>query len=254
MRIRCLAACSLLLLANPAHAEAPAIIDQARAFLGSEADLNAVQAVRYQGQLTSTDTSGSGETRTVEAQIEIVFQRPMRQRIVARAGTKVEITALDDYEAWQWVEDIANPASARLTLLGKEQVKRLRSNTWENLSFFRAADSALGEIVDHGRVDLEGRPAHKVSFVHDTNIVFVRYFDPETGQLLQTETGRGDRIREDGAIVVQGVRFPERVITDTTLPGGGHRTVTVVFDEVVVNEPLPPDAFSVPMLGERPAL
>ena len=243
-----------LVLAQVGRAQVPTIVEQARAYLGDENALEAIEAVRYRGQLTSTDTVGTGETRTVEAQVEIVFQKPAQQRIVARAGDKVEITALDDYEAWQWIHDPADPASPRLKLLGSDQVKRLRANTWENLYFFQATARAGGEIIDHGTVELNGQPTHKVSFVHDEQIVFVRYFDPATGRLLQTETGRGDRIREDGERVVGGVRFPERVITDTPLPAGGHRTVAVIFDSIDVNQPLPPEVFRVPMLGQQPVL
>lgn len=254
MRICCSFLLLVLLAGNVATAQDLAIIQQARAYLGSEQALETIQSVRYRGQLTSTDTIGTGETRTVEAQVDIMFQKPAQQRIVAHAGGKLEVTALDDYEAWQWVRDPADPASPRLRLLGPEQVKRLRANTWENLYFFQAALRAGGDIIDHGLVDLDGKQAHKVSFVHDEQIVFVRYFDPASGRLLQTETGRGDRIREDGEIMAGGIRFPARVITDSPLPDGGHRTVTVAFDSVEVNDPLPTQTFRVPMMGEAPLL
>lgn len=254
MRISCSFLSFVLLAGGFAQAQDPAIVQQARAYLGTEQALEAIDAVRYRGQLTSTDTVGTGESRTVEAMVDILFQKPAQQRIVAQAGNKIEVTALDGYEAWQWVHDPADPASPRLTLLGPEQVKRLRANTWENLYFFKAAQRSGGEVVDQGRVDLNGQPAHKLAFYHDEQIVFIRYFDPASGRLLQTETGRGDRIREDGEIQAGGIRFPERVITDTPLPDGGHRTVTVIFDSIEVNDPLPPEAFGVPMMGETPML
>ena len=233
-------------------AEAAATLEKARQYLGADAALDAVNSIRYEGMLTSTETSPEGETRSVEASIEIAFQKPFRQRIVARSGAKLELTALDEYEAWQYVED--EGTSPRLTLLGREQVKRLRANTWENLSFYRGFEEQRVTLEDHGLVELDGRSVHKITFRHDQEILFVRYFDPATGQLLLTETERGDRIVEDGELVVAGVRFPERVVTRTAMPNGAHRTVTVTFLQVRVNEPLAAERFAVPLFGTQPSL
>lgn len=243
----------LSLLATGLRADVPAIVAKARAFYGSDANLDAVRSVHYEGVLISTETRAEGETSTVEARVEITFQKPFQQRIVARAADKVEITALDDYEGWQRVEDPRKPGARRVFLLGKEQIKRLRANTWEHLSFFRGLEDKGGTVVDHGIVELDGRPAHKVAFVHDDDIVFTRYFEPDSGRLLQTDTEQGAQIREDGEIRAGGVRFPQRVVTSTPLPDGGHRVVTVEFESVTVNETFPADQFRVPFLGARVA-
>jgi hypothetical protein len=242
-----------VLLSSGLFAEVPAVVTKARAFYGTDADLDAVRSVHYEGVLVSTETHAGGETSTVEARVEIIFQKPYQQRIVARAADKVEITALDDYEGWQRVEDPRKPGARRVFLLGKEQIKRLRANTWEHLSFFRGLEKKGGNVVDHGIVDLDGQPAQKVAFVHDDDIVFTRYFEPATGRLLQTETEQGAKIREDGEIRADGVRFPQRVITSTPLADGGHRVVTVEFESVKVNETFPPELFRVPFIGARSA-
>jgi len=66
------------LLVATARAE-PAIIAQARAFIGDEAALTAVRSLRFVGTLVTTDpVDASKQTR---AAVEIVFQKPAQQRI-----------------------------------------------------------------------------------------------------------------------------------------------------------------------------
>ncbi|HEX2099239.1 MAG TPA: hypothetical protein VHF69_01170 [Candidatus Synoicihabitans sp.] len=227
------------------------VIDRARAYLGNDAELSAVRSVHFVGLVTSTNTTGDGVSETEEATVEIIFQKPFQQRIVSRDDEKVEVTALDDYEGWQRVEDAQNPRVWRMTILPKEQIKRLRANTWENLNFYRGLEAKGGEVRDLGTVELDGEPARKLAFVHEDDIVFVRYFDPATGRLRQTETGTSTRIRESGEIRANGIRFPERVITSIGLPDGGHRVITVVFQSVTLNEAFPDDLFRVPFMSAR---
>jgi hypothetical protein len=100
-------------------------------------------------------------------------------------------------------------------------------------------------------VDLDDRRAHKLSFFHDDDIAFHRYFDPATGRLLLTETDQGARIREEGEIRVAGVRFPQRITTITRRPDGGQRRVVLSFDVVRVNQAYPAEYFRVPFLTPR---
>lgn len=237
--------------AGPSRAEPPTIVSRARAFLGGSENLEAIRSIHYEGTLTFTEVREGAPTNSSTQEIEIIFQKPCQQRIEARGKERVEVTGLDGYEAWHRVQSTEDPSSWRLTLLPKEQIKRLRANTWQNLAFFKGIEREGGEMRNHGVVDLEGRSAHKLSFVHGDGIVFTRYFDPGTGRLLLTETEQGAEIREDGKIRVAGVRFPRRVMTKVPLPDGGHRLITAEFSRVTVNEAFPPDLFRVPFLAAR---
>lgn len=232
-------------------ATAPAMIAKARSFYGAEVDLNAIRSIHYRGRLTSTESQPEGKPTSVEARVEIIVQKPYQQRIVATAPEKVEITALDDYEGWQRIEDPRNREFGRMGLLSKEQVKRLRANTWEQLAFYKGIEQKGGAVIDHGLVDLDGKTARKLEFVHDEDIIFTRYFDPVSGQLLQTETEQGARIREDGELRAGGVRFPQRVITTLLLANGTLRVVTVEFDSVTVNGTFSHEQFRVPFMTAR---
>jgi hypothetical protein len=239
---------SVFAAASHAAASVNEVIARARAHVGSEAALKALESLHYTGSLTTTALNDKGEPLEVKVAIEIIFQRPYRQRIVATSENKIEITALDDYEGWQREQDPSDSNRWRMTLLSGEQIKRLRANTWENLSFFSGIEQRRGTVNDLGTVTLDGKSCRKLAFDHGDGIVFTRYFDDATGRLLLTETENGIRIREEEEMVVDGIRFPRKIISTSSLADGSRRTVSIIFDKVIVNEPLADSLFTVPAM------
>lgn len=219
-------------------ADVASTLKKARAYLGPEATLAAVTSVAYRGNALSTENTSM--------RVDIVFQRPDRQRITARTNERVEVTGLDGYEGWQRVEDTSDKSRWRLALLGKDQVKRLRANAWENLSFYQGIESRGGQTKDGGVTTIDGRSAHKIIFDHGDGIVFTRFFDLENGRLILTQTDQGGSIREEGEIMAGGLRFPKKVTTTNKMADGQERSITITFDEVVVNQVLPATEFAVP--------
>jgi len=210
------------------------LLAKARAFLGSESALNAVQTIRFTGTLEADANT--------KLPIEIIFQKPFEQRITVTSPKIIEVTALDDYDAWQKRTNPANPAQWQVTLLDASQVKRLRANTWENLCFFAGLEKKGGNVQPGGEVTVDGVACVKLSFMHAPDIIFVRYFDKATGRLVKTETESHAEIREEGQLIVNGVRFPQKVINKA--PNG--TTTTIVFDKVEVNPAVAASEFAVP--------
>ncbi|MCF3650746.1 hypothetical protein [Synoicihabitans lomoniglobus] len=241
----------IIALSAPLAAEADAIIAKARSYLGSEQALQAVRSVHYKGTLTSTVAPADVEPRVDVASIEIIFAKPYFQKIIInQAGDaanevpgKIEVTALDDYEAWQRIENPLDASQWRMTLLDTAQIRRLRANTAENLAFFSGRGST---VTDMGVVSTDDGKLHKVVYDHGYGISFTRFFDPQTGRLVISQTDNGAIIREEGENRISGVRFPGEVTTISQRPDGGTTTVNVVFDSVTVNETFPPTAFRVP--------
>ena len=240
------AACGAL---SAVQAAEPAIIAKARAYLGTEAALEAIKSIRYAGTLVVTDAVEA--TNQAPTAMEMTFQKPYMQRVQATSATAVEVTALDGYDGWQRLQDPANPSKWQQSLLGTDQIKRLRANTWENLSFFRGIERAGGRMEDQGPVTFEGIPCQKIAFIHAPNIIFYRFFEVATGRLVYTETENGATIREHGEIRVNGVRFPKSMSNTTKNAAGLLRTFTLTFDKITVNETFPSDRFSVPPLSPR---
>lgn len=236
-----------LFAAGAACAAEPDIIAKARAYLGPEALLNSVTSVQYTGTLVAPDQKDA--TKEVRTPIEITFQKPDQQRIVATAEKEVEMTGLDGYEGWLRRQDPADPKTWRLTLLGTEQIKRLRANTWESLSFFRGIERNGGRVEDEGTKTIDGVTCRRIAFIHAPNIIFYRHFDVTTGKLVFTETESGGSIREQGEMVVKGIRFPRSIVTTTKTAKGETHTVTINFEKILVNESYPAALFRVPAMS-----
>jgi len=236
LRFSALLATLVLLAAGPlraADAVSP-VLAKARAYLGSERALNAVTTIHFTGSL-EVDAAA-------KLPVDIVFQKPYQQRIMVTGPKVIEVTALDGYDAWQKRTNPANPTQWQVTLLDAGQVKRLRANTWENLSFFSGIDKKGGSVVAGGDVTVDGVACAKLSFVHADTIVFVRYFEKATGRLVKTETESGAEIREEGELIVNGVRFPRKVINKVT---NGPTTI-ITFDKIELNGTVAGAEFAVP--------
>jgi hypothetical protein len=204
MNVRCfyVLAVSVALLALPAAADSTdKWIAKARAYLGSESALNAVTSIHFTGTLEAP-----GDVRLPA---EIVFQKPYRQRITYTGPKFIEITALDGYDAWLKRVNAENPVQWQVRLLDAAQVKRLRANTLENLSFYSTRDMKGSTIEFLGDVTVDGLACVKISFTHSAEVAFVRYFEKSSGRLVKTETENGTEIREGGEVVVP---------TETSLP------------------------------------
>jgi hypothetical protein len=231
------------LLAGAAHAAELPIIAKARAHLGTDAAIDALKSMNYVGTLTHPDPRDP--TKQISAKLEIIFQKPDKQRITATYDEVVETTALDGYEGWTRVESRKDPGKFRLTPLDAAAVKRLRASTWETLSYYRGIEKIGGWVEDKGVATQDGVSCRKVEFHHDDKISFVRYFDAATGRLMFTETENGATLRESGEILVNGVRFP-KTMTTTSGVGDKRRTISLTYDKITVNEVHPAKTFAYP--------
>jgi hypothetical protein len=226
--------------------EAEAIIVKARAHLGGDAALDSVNSIHFFGSIEMTETPG-GASSSGKSSIEIIFQKPCQHRLVVTSAKSTDITGLDDYFAWRRVEPGAG-GRVQTVAMGKDQTKRLRANTWENLSFFRGIEQRGGEVLDQGEAEIEGIKCRKLVFSYGAGIEFIRYFDIATGRLVLTETLPVGRIREEGEMVVSGVRFPQKLIaTGTPVADGKIRVITITFDRIAINETFPASTFEQPI-------
>jgi hypothetical protein len=246
LRIICLATMAVTTAFPVMHAAEPAIIAKARAYLGSEAALNAVNTLHFTGKLELSDLPADGPQGPIN--VEITFERDYRQRSTVTSDRGTEITVLNGYDAWQRVSASNDDTRWNLTLLQIPQIKNLRANAFENLSFFRGLEEAGGRIEDMGVTTVDDQSCRKLAFIHSPEVIFYRYFNESTGRLVLTETLRGEQIRESGTMEVAGVKFPKVLTTVATRPDGTTQTVTINFDSVTVNEPVPADAFEMPLL------
>lgn len=255
MKLRRLSAiaAAVLMVVLPIRADdvANQWVAKARAYLGSNAALDAVHSLRFQGSFAGTeqvpDPNDSKKMieQPVQVAIDIIFQQPMQQRQVIRSDRVERVTALDGYDAWEQVVDLSGKNKPRVTLLDAMSIKRLRATTVENLSFYADRLASMRQVRLLGEETVDGVICGKLSFTHASGITFIRYFDRASGRIVKTVVEGGGEIREEGEMIVNGIRFPQKVIN--TAPNG--RSTTITFDKVTVNEPFAAESFAVPTLA-----
>lgn len=246
LSFRALVCAGVLCLAAGARAATePPIIAKARARLAPDAVLDAVKSIHYTGTLVGPDPEDASKqaTRT----IEIILQKPDQQRVTITSNKLVEVNALDGYEAWRRVTDATDQTKWRQNQLGPDQVKQLRADVWENLGFFRGIEKVGGSVEDLGAATVDGVACEKIAFNHGSNLVYYRYFDRATGDLVNTTTGNEDNsIREQGEIVAGGIHFPKAIVVRQTA-NGQTTTRTITFEKITINETFPDSEFAVPL-------
>lgn len=211
-------------------------IARARARLGSESALQGMTSLRFTGTI---EVDGANARA-----MDIIFQKPLQQRITLTGPELVEIIALDDYDGWQKRINPKNPTQWQLTLLDGPQIKRLRAQAWDNLNFLRNIDRMRGTVKIGGEEKVDGIDCVKLVFAYYESIVLTRYYDKVTARLVKTETETGVEIREEGEMFAQGIRFPRKVSNRDK----SGKTVTMIFEKIVLNEVYPASEFAVPAL------
>jgi len=211
-------------------------IARARARLGSESALQGMTSLRFTGTI---EVDGANARA-----MDIIFQKPLQQRITLTGPELVEIIALDDYDGWQKRINPKNPTQWQLTLLDGPQIKRLRAQAWDNLNFLRNIDRMRGTVKIGGEEKVDGIDCVKLVFAYYESIVLTRYYDKATARLVKTETETGVEIREEGEMFAQGIRFPRKVSNRDK----SGKTVTMIFEKIVLNEVYPASEFAVPAL------
>jgi hypothetical protein len=227
----------------------PAVLSLARAYLGPQSSLDAIQSVRYTGSLDRLDPDSASKA-AVHGTIDMVFAKPLRQRQKIVGPKTTLVTVLDGYDAWELLSDNAGVASPMLRWLTVNDVRNLRSSAWENLYYYSQPEG--GTVEDMGPATVDGVECERVDFTHDPDSVYRRYFDRDTGRLVLTVRGT-ESIRESGEIRVEGIRFPKTVVSTTRMPSGKDVVATATFDHISVNEPLPADFFASPSMVPAPA-
>jgi len=234
--------CALALAASTVVRAEPAVVALARAYLGPQSSLDGITSIHYFGSLDRVDPEHP-DRGAVHSTLDLIFVKPLGQRLVARGQKASLTTVLDGYDAWDLLQDNSDPSKFRLTWLTAGVVKTLRANTWENLYYFRVPEG--GSVEDKGPATADGIACERVDFTHGPGIVYERYFDRDTGRLVMTVRGT-ETFREGGEIRVDGIRFPQKIVSSDKTADGKELVSTATFDRIVLNEKIPPGLFAAP--------
>jgi len=243
-------ACAVALLTPPPGQAEPAVLGLARAYRGPESTLEGIASVHYVGTLERRDPEHADKA-PISGTLDMIFAKPLRQRLVDREDKASRTTVLDGYDAWDFIQSNSDPSKYRLTWLAAGDIKTLRANTWENLYNYQAPEG--GSVADNGPATIDNIACERVDFTHGPGIVYERYFDRDTGRLVLTIRGP-ESIRESGEIMVDGVRLPKTIVSSTKTPAGKEIVATVTFEHISINEPLAENLFVVPSVPPAKAV
>ncbi len=224
----------IALMSAAVAGSAAVVIERARAALGSEAALTGLSSIRYEGRILNPEGVEEGVIR-------LYFRRPFDQRIEVESDGIMDLTVVNDLEGFVMKRDLASGAWQRM-VLPAEDVRRLHSNSVENLNFFRGPARLGGRTEYGGKVEKHGKMTDRVLFIYPNGVSFERFFDA-SGNLVATIVGEGGlELREKGKLESGGIQFPRRVETYSD----GDLIRVVEFDRIDVNTPLNSDLFAFP--------
>ncbi len=213
-------------------------IERARAYLGDSNKLNSITSIHYKGSLLYS----SGDLGT----IEMVYQKPMKQRMVAVIGDRKEVSVLNNSEGWTTFERVVDSVPLSMEIFDPIRILIMQASVREAFGFFRKPNVRNGEITYEGKETVKGHECVVLTYHHGDGIAFRRFIDAETGQVRRTLDSKGVEYIEEGEIMVEGVRFPKKMVS-TFSTAIGSQTMEFAYTSIEINKNLPESDFIMPL-------
>lgn len=229
---------SLLFTSTLCGAEVDDILAKARARLGTEQKLDAVETIHYQGKVYGAN----GEELDA---LDLTFQKPNRQLLVVESEKMKRSTGVNGFEGFVEVINKEDPYKSGIIVLDFNRVRRLLANAAENLYFFEGPKyRSGGEIKLEGTQEVRGRECYKLRFSYACGLFYIRYFATDNYELVSTINGESNQeLIESDSVKVDGILFPKKV---ETYDEEGDLIRTVVFEKILINEPVDDSIFDFP--------
>ena len=231
----------LLLIQSQASLEqVESIVAKARAHLGTESALDAVQSIRYHGKITlfqEDDTQKEGE-------VVLTFMKPCSQRIEFIFPDQTMVTGFNGHEGWELTEGKLEDGKPYhgVRPMSFDDTRRTKAASVENLCFFHPFSFDYENVKDRGTATVDGKTTRRIDFIHNGSYVFSRFFDPNTGDLLRSELDTGVVTVETGEMSVDGIRFSDKIVGLVD----EKATYEMDFDKIEVNSVINPAIFDYP--------
>lgn len=213
-------------------------VELAKEYLGGSKNLDSVESIHFKGVLVY----GNGQSGTIDS----VFKKPSYHQVVTTLGAVKETSTLNKSEAWRKVEDLQSPGAYQLSFYDVDEVRQLQATVVDTLSFLDTPPVRKGRIEYLGTGEVNGESAVVLYYIHSDRVWFRKYFDPETGRLMHMVNDKGVIYSYEGEIVVDGIRFPEKVIV-RIITQFGEQTMEVSYSSITLNEEFDLERFRVPV-------
>lgn len=211
-------------------------IAKARKYLGGDEALKKIKTISYKGVVIY----GTGQSGTIES----VYKQPSYHQTTSVIGKIKETSTLNKTEGWQKVESVDAPGAWSLDLYTVDDLKHMQASVASKLGFLSKPNTISGRIEYLGTKELDGKSVQVLQYFYTSTIWFRHYIDDETGRVLYTLNDKGFIFKETGEKVVEGVRFPEKIVVSA-----GSEKMEISFSEIKVNQPIDNDRFNVPVMA-----
>ena len=176
----------------------------------------------------------------------MTYQKPMRQRMVAVVNNRKEVSALDGSEGWTTFERVGDSLPLGMEIFDPIRILIMQSAVREAFSFYKRPTVRNGGLFYEGEETIKGRECIVLTYEHGDGIAYQRYIDAETGQLMKMLDSKGVEYFEQGEIVVEGIRFPKKMVS--TFPTAlGQQTMEFSYNSIKLNQKLPASDFKMPL-------
>ncbi len=211
------------------------IVSKAREYLGGDEVLLNIKTIYYEGEFENV-LSGDGGT------MKIWLEKPLKYRMVSETQNIKQIIVVNDYDGWSQTFDKKTKTKSLAFVFSGKDLKRTRATVWENLNFFTNLDMLRGTVIYQGEVKIENQDAVLIKFDYGDDIYFKRYFNKQTGRLMQTASDLGIMLKEIGEQKINGILFPTSIFTykdDKVINSMTFKDIRIneQFDEELFTEP-----------------
>lgn len=230
----------LIAVATPLFAAGPkvrAIVERARATVGTEAALDGLVTLQMSGWIEPA------ESKMPSAQVLIISRKPCSQRLAVTVDDVVETTILAGDSGCIIRSNLSDEEKrSQIRKMTDEELERVAFSTRQLFSFY-GADFKSGESIKYEGIEQRrGLRCHKLLYSYPDGISTTRYFAVNDDMLVSTITDKGVESVEVGEQIIAGIRFPKRV----EYYQGQKMLHTMVVRKVEVNKPLKRGIFTIP--------
>jgi hypothetical protein len=215
-------------------------IELARSYLGDSDKLDSIDSIHYRGSLLYS----TGDLGT----IEMVYQKPMRQMMIAVVNNRKEVSVLDGSEGWTTYENVGTGMPLGMEIFDPIRILIMQSAVREAFAFYKKPIVRDGGIFYDGKESVKGHECIVLTYEHGDGIAYRRYIDAETGQLRKTLDSKGVEYFEEGEILVDGIRFPKKMVSTFATALGGQ-TMEFSYNSIKLNKKLSDSDFKMPLAG-----
>jgi hypothetical protein len=216
------------------------ILQQARAAIGTEADLNKLSSLQLVGQLT---LHGADKPT---ARMVIIAQKPHYHRFELLYEHVVETTLCNGEQACILRAKLPD-GRPQMRWLKPAQVEAILQNM-HHLFYFYQANQQAGETVSYAGTTLRHQQScHRIVYRYADGRQTVRYFNRVSGRLVSIVDWNGREAEVLDWAQVQGGYYPKKL----AFSKHGKALHTVAYSQIVANNALEERLFAMPKMDKN---